>query len=234
MTTSTTDVLPLRRVEGHYFLVVAGELWLLDTGAPSSFGHRTVLDLAGHSFTIDEQYVGLTPDSLSEFVGVACAGLLGNDILSQFDLLLDADAGQARLASADVTAPGEALELDAFMGIPITSVKIGGSDYRFFFDTGAQLSYFQDASLSGFPRAGRISDFYPGFGSFETETYQVGVALGSAPFVLRCGSLPGLLGATLMMAGTSGIVGNEVLESQIVLYAPRRHLLSLIRNGKRS
>ncbi len=30
------------------------------------------------------------------------------------------------------------------MGIPIVTASVGWSDYRMFFDTGAQISYFQE------------------------------------------------------------------------------------------
>ncbi len=92
------------------------------------------------------------------------------------------------------------------MGIPIVTARVGDSDYRMFFDTGAQTSYFQDDSLTSFPSAGRVTDFYPGVGQFQTDTHDVPVSLGGVVFSLRCGRLPGLLGATLMMAGTVGIV----------------------------
>ena len=40
-----------------------------------------------------------------------------------------------------------------------------------FFDTGAQISYFQSPSLKDFPSNGTVKDFYPAIGEFETETY---------------------------------------------------------------
>jgi len=93
------------------------------------------------------------------------------------------------------------------------------------FDTRHELSYFQDDSLSGFPEAGIVTDFYPGFGQFETQTYRLPVTIGETRLTLRCGSLPTLLGLTLSMAGTQGIVGNEILATRVVGYFPGRRLL---------
>ena len=64
------------------------------------------------------------------------------------------------------------------MGIPIVIAQIAGRDYRMFFDTGAQISYFQDDSLTDFPASGSITDFYPGFGQFQTDTYLIEISLG--------------------------------------------------------
>jgi hypothetical protein len=113
------------------------------------------------------------------------------------------------------------------MGIPIVTIRVAESDYRMFFDTGAKISYFQDDSLSNFPPAGRVTDFYPGVGQFQTDTYQVEIALSGIVFSVRCGTLPGLLGVTLMMASTQGIIGNQILANRAVGFFPRRCALYL-------
>jgi hypothetical protein len=90
-----------------------------------------------------------------------------------------------------------------------------------FFDTGAQISYFQDESLSTYPSAGELTDFYPGFGQFQTDTYNVPIRIGSEQFTIRCGKLPGLLGMSLAMADVQGILGNQILLDRRVGYFPR-------------
>jgi hypothetical protein len=119
------------------------------------------------------------------------------------------------------------VHLDDFMGIPIVRADIRGIGYRMFLDTGAQISYFQHDSLASFPTAGLVTDFYPGFGQFQTETYHVDMTLGGVQVTLRCGVLPPLLGATLLMAQTEGIIGNQVFRGRRVGYFPRRSLLVL-------
>jgi len=221
------STLPLHFRVGHLFVEAGGAWWLLDTGAPASFGSVPTLSLAGQQVQLGSNYIGLTPASLSQFVGVECAGLLGADVLGQFDLLLDASHNIVAVSTAELQHSGQFLRLDEFMGIPIVSVKIRGADFRMFFDTGAQVSYFQDDSLTDFPPAGTMTDFYPGVGQFRTETHDVEVTVGATAFTLRCGTLPGLLGATLMLAGTQGIIGNQVLIERSVGFFPRRRLLVL-------
>ena len=200
---------------------------MLDTGAPTSFGVSRNFSFAGERFSIGTSYVGLTAAKLSQFVGVPCVGLLGADVLGRFDHILDTAAGRLVVSTEELTHGGQGVELDDFMGIPIVTVRIGGSDYRMFFDTGAQISYFQDDSLIGFPPAGSVTDFYPGVGQFQTDTHEVPIYLGGIEFNLRCGKLPDLLGMTLMMAGTTGIVSNAILSNRIVGYFPRRRMVFL-------
>jgi hypothetical protein len=219
--------IPLIHRNAHLFLDLEDGLWVHDTGAPTSFGSRSCLDFLGRKFTIDDSYMGLDSEFLSESLGVECKGLLGADVLSAFDQVIDLPGGRLILSLDELGHSGERLELDEFMGIPIIAVTVSGEPFRIFFDTGAQVSYLQDDLLDTFPHAGRLEDFYPGFGQFETETHMVPFALGQAIHTLRCGQLPGLLGMSLMMADVQGILGNAILEGRTVGYFPRRNMLSL-------
>ena len=217
---------PLHFLKGHLFLETGDAKWLIDTGAPTSFGSRSELALAGKHFRLGNDYHGHTVADLSPHVG-ACAGLLGNDVLGQFDMLLDVPNRTVELSVEELRHPGQSVKLDEFMGIPIVTTRIRGADYRMFFDTGAQLSYLQLVSLSDFPPAGVITDFYLEFGTFETETHIVDIQLGEIDFSLRCGTLPVSLRDRFMMTGTADIVGNEIVRTRQVGYFPRRRLLVL-------
>lgn len=217
---------PLLISEGHIFAKLDGGLWLVDTGAPTSFGAGE-FQLDGRNFRPASSYAGLTAESLSDLVRIPCTGLIGADILKQFDHLFDCSKGIWSISTEELEAEGNTITLEHFMGIPIAAAEIAGDRHRVFFDTGAQLSYLQSDSIGNFPLAGRTEDFYPGVGRFETETNMVEMDLGGQTYNLRCGRLPELLGATLMMAGTSGIVGNAVMMDRITGYFPRRSRLHL-------
>lgn len=219
--------LPLQFRDGHLFVELCGELWLVDTGAPTSFGMSHSVTIAGEQFNVGTSYLGLTASTLSEFVGVRCSGLLGADVLGRFDHIFDTIGGRHTISATELSLSGESVRLDEFMGIPIVTARVAGRDYRMFFDTGAQISYFQDDSITEFPFACRVTDFYPGVGQFQTDTHNVPISLGGVLFTLRCGTLPGLLGMTLMMAGTEGIVGNAILSNRTVGYYPRRRTMIL-------
>jgi hypothetical protein len=219
--------LPLLIKHGHLFVEIEGNLWLFDTGAPTSFGSTETLAIDNQPFSLGSDYLGLTASTLSQYVEVECDGLLGADILGRYDHILDTTGGRLTVSTAELPHEGQRILLDEFMGIPVVTANVGGREYRMFFDTGARISYFQEDSLGDFPPVGSFTDFYPGVGQFETDTHQVPISLGNISFLLRCGCLPGLLGGTLMMADTQGIVGNQVLMDRVVGFFPRRGMLCL-------
>jgi hypothetical protein len=221
------NAFPLQLRDGHLFIELSGELWRLDTGAPNSFGTNSNLSLAGEQFRLGSNYLGLTAATLSGFVGVQCAGLLGADVVGRFDIIFDVPNNTVSFSTEELSFYGQSVALSEFMGVPILTAQIRGRDFRMFFDTGAQISYLQDDSLAEFPAAIQVSDCYPGAGKFQTETHTVDAHVGASSFSVRCGSLPGLLGMTLMMADTQGILGNQILHERKAGYFPRRKKLVL-------
>lgn len=170
------NTIPLQHRDGNVFVELGGELLLLDTGAPTSFGTSRGFSIAGKQIRLGMTYRGLTAATLSQFVGVPCAGLLGADVLGRFDHIIDATAGTLSVSTAELSQSGQSVRLDEFMGIPIVSARIGSSDYRMFFDTGAQISYFQDDSLAEFPPAGCVTDFSRLWSVSDQHTRRPGVA----------------------------------------------------------
>lgn len=206
---------------------LAGGRWIVDTGSPASFGDIRAITLDTVAFPIARDYLGLTAQTLTSLTGVEVNGLLGTDVLNAFDLRFDLEGARLECSTAAIPIAGEELELDDFMGIPIVEVDITGEARRMFVDTGAQVSYFQDPCLEDFPEAGRLRDFFPGMGEFETQTHHLPVRIGSLEQTLRCGALPELLGLTLAMAGVDGIVGSALFTGRRVAYLPRRSRLVL-------
>lgn len=222
-----TTNLPLVFHGGHLFVSVSGARWLVDTGAPQSFGGAGTLSLCGLEFPVGASYMGLTPEQLSGYVGVECEGLLGVDVLNTFDIVISCPENTMVVSTGELKHDGARVFLEEFMGVPLVTVRIGREAHRMALDTGAQVSYLQSAALKRFPKSGALTDFYPGLGRFSTDVYQVPVSLAGEEFVIRCGELPGLLGMTLGLAGASGILGNEWLRHRAIGYFPRRRLLCL-------
>jgi len=171
--------------------------------------------------------MGLTADRLSDYVRSDVDGLLGTDILNEFDLLMDIPQSRVCVSTANLDCEGDRVPLSFVMTVPTLTAVIDATPTTMFFDTGAQLSYFQGNSLSRYPAEGSMTDFYPGFGPFSTDTFRTPIRLGCTQQNLRCGRLPTVLGMTLMLAGTEGIVGNELVSGRRVGYFPRRQLLVL-------
>lgn len=221
-----TEIHSLHFEKGHLFIELDDEKWLIDTGAPKTFGARTFV-INGQRVEASTSDMGLNAETLSQYVQVPCAGLIGADVLNRFDHLFDVAAKTLTVSTETLSHGGTVIDLEFFMGIPIVTASIGGRDHRMFFDTGAQLSYLEDDALAGFPAAGNFEDFYPGIGPFRVETHRVDMAVGGIQISLRTGALPGALGTALMMARTTGIISNAALEDRVVGYFPRRGQLVL-------
>lgn len=212
---------------GHLIASLSNGDWLLDTGSPTSFGGESEIELDDRRFTIAADYFGLNSAALSELVGEPLAGLIGTDVLGQLDLQIDIEAESVTASLQPIELAGIDIELEEFMGVSILRIQSGEGEHRMFFDTGAQISYFQNDGLESFRSAGKVRDFFPGMGEFETETHMVPFSIGPLAFEFRCGRLPDLLGLTLMMAGVEGIVGNEICAGRKIGYFPRRQMLVL-------
>jgi hypothetical protein len=221
----TRDVRPLHVARGHFFAEIEGALFLIDTGAPFSFGTRGSLVLDGHAFDLDDEFMGLSADEIARFVGVPTAGLIGVDILGALDTVLDAPAGTVTFSTGELPCAGEPVPLELLLGLPIVSAAIAGSTYRLVFDTGAQISYLESDALATFPPAGSFRDFHPFYGAFDTDTYSMEGRLGAAGFRTRCGRLPETLAAPVRLAGLDGILGNELALDRRLGYFPRRPAL---------
>jgi hypothetical protein len=217
----------LRLREGHLYLDAGGRLWLLETGAPVSFGEGGAFALLGESFPFGRDARGLTPRTLSKFVGVDCAGVLGADVLGRFDWVFDVPGETVTVSRGELRHEGSVLPIDEVFGFPVASVTVRDVAYRMFVDTGAQHSYFQPEARKSFPAGERATDFYLAVGRFETETHQVDVTLGSHAFTLRCGVLPRHLATALQLSGTHGVIGNAIFRQRRVGYFPRRRMLVL-------
>jgi hypothetical protein len=121
---------PLAMQQGHLLMSVSGGAFLLDTDAPSSFGSGDTVGVDGRVFGLLSGSLGLSAEGISECVGAAVAGLIGSDILNGFDALIDVPAGYMTLSADVLSALGDEVALDAFMGIPTVSADILGIPRR--------------------------------------------------------------------------------------------------------
>lgn len=211
---------------GHMIAKIDDENWLLDTGSASSFGVNK-LKIDGASFDIKPMYMGLSPEKLSEYIDVKIAGLVGGDVLSKYDHLFDCPNREWIVSEGDTKITGQAIPVKMIMGIPVVVAQIDGKKHKMFFDTGAQVGYWLDEAITNFPPNGQVKDFYPGYGIFETQTYNVQVTMGEFIFTEKCGILPTLLGMSIKMAGVNGILGNQLLRDRCIGYYPRKNMLVL-------
>ncbi len=208
--------------------------WLVDTGAPSSIstGLRLSFDQHGYqrNFEVPATYMGLSIPSLTDLVGVDFLGLLGTDILNEYDILWDIEAETMQLTENELDVSslerlGKELAIGNIMGVPTLDVKCAGRFQTMFFDTGATYSYLTKFNERLPPQAKEVEDFLPGFGKFTTKLSPTQFEIDQVKYLLQTGELPTLVGMSLSVAGSEGIIGNEIMIHRQIGYFPRRHVM---------
>jgi hypothetical protein len=219
---------PLDLRLNHLLLQLPDGHWILDTGSPQSFGDQRSINLADKIFEVSPSFMGLNAKSLSDLSGISVQGLIGTDILNEFDIFFDVKLGQVTFSDVQSESIGISFPIDFVMGVPKTTIQIQGREVAMVFDTGATFSYWQDSALDSFPQQEMRKDYFPGIGEFEVKTHHVPITLGDLSFQLECGRLPEMLGMTLSLIGTDGILGNEFFRDIKLGYLPRQKQIVLL------
>ncbi|CAF1182563.1 unnamed protein product [Adineta ricciae] len=215
-------------LEGHIIAKINKFKYIIDTGSPMSFGYGTTITIDQKQFPISRTGMGgTTIEALSSLSGLEFDGLIGMDILKNFDIRFT----QNEIVFSDTLTfrTNSAIKLpiiDTVMDIPIINLTIGQKDRRIVFDTGAKLSYLSDELLTG-TSVGDAEDFYPSIGRYKTKVYEVDVMINEKVETLTFGSLPAPLRMLLTMTGTKGIVGSELLKKYSIIYSNSSKMLFL-------
>ena len=216
---------PLCLLKGHLYIQVEGELWLIDTGAPGSFGTPGHVELDDKQFEVPLELENLSASSLCDFVGVECAGLLGMEILGQFDIGFELPGNKLIVSRDELSFNGAGERLMEIHGLPIAQVRVGGSMHSMFFDTGAQFSYLNHAKVETYPHLGRVEDFHPEIGMFWADMFLIPCKFGTLEFKMNVGRPPDRIRQVLEACGVPGVFGNEALRQRAWWYSSRRGVL---------
>ena len=216
---------------------------MLDTGAPASFGSVAKLEIHDKCYDITSNYMGFDNEKLGEALGENIEGLIGGDIRNNYDSYWNnydsywnLSLNRISFSTEHMQNRGNTMSLDFFMGIPTLKVNLRGATYKWFFDTGAVISYVTEQLEQWESPVDQYDDFYPGYGDFSTEVFEDEITLDTLEvegdlkalcMKIKCGVLPSMLGMSLAIADCSGILGLSALNYQSFLYVPRRKKLIL-------
>ena len=96
----------IRKINDHLTLVHGPELWILDTGSPASFGAKSEFSIAGDRYPIPPSYMGFGSEKLSEVLGEEVTGLIGGDILGNYDTEWNLVDGTLQVSKHEANASG--------------------------------------------------------------------------------------------------------------------------------
>ena len=212
---------------GHILFDVNGLVVLFDTGAPNSVGSGS-FSFIDNDYDLQNNYMGLTTSTLSEYIGTQVDILMGADIINNYDICIDSMGNKITFGeNLSIDEYENVLDIKDFMGIPIIDVTVEGKSMSMFFDTGAHLSYIEPSITNNYSSAGEKEDFYPGVGTFKTNTFDILTTIGKREMTVKYGVLPEMLQMTLMMADTQGIIGTEIFKYYKCVLSNKRKTLFL-------
>jgi hypothetical protein len=112
-------------------------------------------------------------EKLSEFIDYRIDVLLGGDFLGQMPFTINFSGNNIRFHNRPVRFRGTALKADLIAGVPLAEVSIAGRQVTLVLDTGAKITYLDPSIIRDYPPAGKISDFFPFTGPFQTTRHEV-------------------------------------------------------------
>jgi hypothetical protein len=233
---------PLHLQGGHLFVEVAGQRWLFDTGTAVSFGTTPSLTIAERAFALKPIMTGkpgkpiVGVPKLIPFLGTPCAGVLGMDVIGEFDWTLNAAKRTCTATAEAIPIRDRSFALRLENGQLSAQVGVRDREYRLRLDTGFQLTFLEHAVVENFPSAGKGRDFHVYFlgGWFQTDSFHVPMKLGAefAADNLRTGRLPASLRKDILPEAFDGILGAEFLARHYLAFAPRRQLIAFLTSGE--
>jgi len=209
----TVPFIPAR---GHILLPHGTGTALVDTGSPFSFS-SVPLAFGGRQYNLPKEFMGMTPQTISELSGLEIDTLIGCDILSNHSIrirwreqCLDIDV-EENPSEESILSPMRTLS-----GCPIFPLTIENRSTLAILDTGAHLSYISPDFVSGKAASGQKADFHPLTGHFTVNTWMLQTSLGGRNLTVEYGVLEGelqfLVASAMMLADASAIIGTELLE----------------------
>lgn len=233
---------PLHLQGGHLFVEINGQRWLFDTGTATSFGSTPNLSVADRAFAVKPIMTGkpgkpiIGVPKIMQFLGAPCAGVLGLDIIGEFDWTLNAAKRTCTATTEATPIRDRSFALKAEHGQLSAQVSVRDREYRLRLDTGFQLTFLEHPVIEHFPSAGKGRDFHVYFlgGWFQTDSFHVPMKLGGefAADNLRTGRLPASLRKDILPEAYDGILGAEFFSRHYLAFAPRRHLVGFLTSGE--
>ena len=217
----------INNFDKHLIIEDNGKTYLIDTGSPFSVHNGDMLEFCGQQFP--RGMAPCSPNDISDLLGMHVDALVGYNVLKHFAVLLDYGKGEITFSDEGLSLPDAvAIPVDTSFGVPKVKMSLLGHEGLFFLDTGAKISFVASATTNGLTPDETDTDFYVGYGDFETPIFNLETTIAGKSFRVRYGNLPKLLECTLMgLSGTKGVIGYDFFSSFKVLIDYRTNQMYL-------
>jgi len=225
------SVRPMIIRQGHILMRGGrGRLAILDTGSPVSIGRGAEYRVAGQVFNPSTAMQSVL-DAAGNHIGRRIDWLFGHDFFAQNRVVIDWRARQVHIPGANEPTPrGFTIPVELVMGVPAVAGRSNRGRVRAVIDSGAALSYVPADVVQGLTPVGKQSDFYPGFGEFETDVWRVRAEIGGRSITIRAGILPPMLQMMfgLILGADGWIVGSDFFRNRtMVIDYPHNRIVDI-------
>lgn len=199
---------------------------IVDTGSPISFS-----DVNSIRFLNDRYSRSNHPllAMIQKYLSSQISGLIGMDILNQYDLSFQYDRRMGRWTVKPWqvnTSEGDRFDVEYYGGVPVVEAFVDGKRGKFFLDTGATISFIRKGWISHQPYIGEAEDFFPTLGIFSTDMYRCQLQFANRTFSDSMGVMPEGL-EVLIPDWIDGIIGLNVLRDTKINFGFKSMYFSL-------
>ena len=218
----------------HIIIDYNNKKYLIDTGSQISISNNENIEIFDNSYNSLKNFFGKDLDYFSRQVDLNLDGIIGGNILTDYQFQIDLLNKQFSAIDAldnnfNLDKYGH-LNLDFVENIPVVEIYINKKLKRVYLDTGAKWSYVKRNLVENAQEVEQIDDFHPVIGNFSSKLYYITVnfdtVLGQVNtnknVQLKAGILPEKLTIFYETGKTFAIIGTDIF-----------HRMSLIFNYKR-
>ncbi len=218
----------------HIVIDYDNKKYLIDTGSQISISNNENIEIFDKNYNSLKKFFGKNLDYFSRQVDLNLDGIVGGNVLSDYQFQIDFLNKQFTAVDAldnnfNLDKYGH-LNLDLVENIPVTEIYVNKKLKRVYLDTGAKWSYIKKDLVENALEVDQIDDFHPVIGNFTSKLYDVTInfdtVLGQVStnkdIELKMGVLPEKLTIFYEAGRTFAIIGTDIF-----------HRMSLIFNYKK-
>lgn len=199
---------------------------IVDTGSPISLTDVSTIDFLNDRYSrSNHPLLAMIQKYLSSHI----SGLIGMDILGQYDLSFQYDRRMGRWTVEPWqvnTSEGDRFDVEYYGGVPVVEAIVDGKRGKFFLDTGATISFLRKGWINHQPYIGEAEDFFPTLGIFSTDLYRCQLQFANRTFSDSMGVMPEGL-EVLIPDWIDGIIGLNVLRDTKINFGFKSKCFSL-------
>lgn len=203
-------------LDSKYLLAeINGSIFLISTGIPFSISLSGSVTIGEHEFIIPDEAHGITQEKFTEGFSENVTGIIGMDILRQFNFTINREAGVIIFSDEPSGIDGAKINFELFHGSYIlANIDIHGRPVKCIVDTSVKYSMTHAGFVEGFlPVFEGAKEFGLMPGWYYTDYYDLPVNIGDNTLVLRFGLFPDSMAGMmngLMAMGIEVIFGNDI------------------------